>query len=274
MLALLLSRRRGPVEQVVSSDDVVDHRTLADFLAPELMLSAKVAPVVVPEVVVRGNAEELDAGVDEELGEDRLELRLSAPEVVTTNERLVPLRERDAPGHERVLRRAVDERHALEDRRDHEERRGRHLVVQCLDRAQEVVCGVTHAREDVGEALRVGRPEDDQPVVGLELADVGAELLEVGLLVIAEKKVICTLLLIGGDEVGVVDRGERLDRSHQENRTWARCIAASRGAPEMSHPPMTRPLGCEDGGEGDMDVLARDGSTLRRRVEAWRTEPM
>ena len=70
MLALLLSRRRGPVEQVVSSDDVVDHSTLADFLAPELMLSAEVAPVVVPEVVVRGNAEGLDAGVDEELGEN------------------------------------------------------------------------------------------------------------------------------------------------------------------------------------------------------------
>ena len=50
----------------------------------------------------------------------------------------MPLRERDAPGHERVLRRAVDERHALEDRRDHEERLGRHLVVRRLDRAQEV----------------------------------------------------------------------------------------------------------------------------------------
>ena len=122
MLALLLSRCRRLVEQVVSSDHVVDDGALADFLAPELALGAEVAPVVVAEVVVRGDAEGLDAGVDEELGEDRLELRLPTLEVVATDERPVLLSERNAPRHERVLWRAVDEWHALEDRRDREER--------------------------------------------------------------------------------------------------------------------------------------------------------
>jgi len=86
VLALLLSRRRRLVEQGVSSDHVVDDGALADLLALELALGAEVAPVVVAEVVVRGDAEGLDAGVDEELGEDRLELRLAALEVVATDE--------------------------------------------------------------------------------------------------------------------------------------------------------------------------------------------
>ncbi len=273
MLAFLLSRRRRLVEQVVSSDHVIDDRALADFLAPELALSAEVAPVVVAEVVVRGDAEGLDASVDEELGEDRLELRLSALEVVAADERPVPLRERDAPGHERILRGAVDEWHALEDRRDCEERRGRHLFMRRLDCVQEVVCGVIHAREDLGEALRVGCPEDDdllELVVGLELANVGAELLEVGLFVVARKNVICTLLLIGGDEVWVIDGGERLDWGHEGDKlalevpgedlgTLHSCIERSTRDVPAADDDVIGVYSREDGGEGDMNILSRRG---------------
>ena len=273
VLALLLTRRRRLVEQMVSSNHVIDDRALADFLAPELAISAEVAPVVVAEVVVGGDTEGLDTSVDEELGEDRLELRLSALEVVATDERPVPLRERDAPGHKRVLRGAVDEWHTLKDRSDCEERRGRHLFMRRLDRGQEVVRGVIHAREDVGEALRVGRPEDDdllELVVGLELANVGAELLEVGLFVVARKEVIRTLLLIGGNEVWVIDGGERLDRSHQGNKlalevpgedlgTLHSCIERSTRNVPAADDDVIGMHGREDGGEGDMDILSRRG---------------
>ena len=47
-------------------------------------------------MVVRRDAEGLDAGVDEELGEDTLELRLARFEVVAADEGAVPLGERDA----------------------------------------------------------------------------------------------------------------------------------------------------------------------------------
>ena len=142
-----------------------------------------------------------------------------------------------------------------------------------LDRVKEVVCGVIHAWEDVGEALCVGRPEDNELfelVVRLELADVGAELLEVGLFVIAGKEVICTLLLIGGDKVGVVDRGERLDRSHQGDKLALKVPGEDLGTLHSRIKRSTRDVppaddevigvhGGEDGGEGDMDILARRG---------------
>ena len=273
MLALLLSRRSRLVEQVISSDHIVDDGALANLLAAELALGAEVAAVVVAEVVVRRDAEGLDAGVDEELSEDRLELRLPALEVVAADERAVLLRKRDAPGHERVLRRAVDERCTLEDRRDGEEGRGRHLVVRCLDRVQEVVRGVVHAREDVGETLRVGCPEDDDLVellVGFEVADVGAELLEVGLFVVAGEEVVRTGLLVGGDKVWVIDRGEGFDRSHEGDELALEVPGEDLGTLHSrierkagDVPPADNEVvgvhGGKDGGQRDVNILAGGG---------------
>ena len=142
-----------------------------------------------------------------------------------------------------------------------------------LNRVQEVLWSVVHAREDVGEALRVGGPEDDdlvELIVCLELADVGAELLEVGLLVISRKEVVRTLLLIGSDEVWVVDRGERLDRSHEGNKLalkvpgenlstlHSRIERSTRNVPPADD-EVVGVHGREDRGEWDVDILPRRG---------------
>jgi hypothetical protein len=174
-------------EERVGSNHVVHDRALGDLLGAELPLRAEVLAVIVAQVVVRRDGERLDTGVDEELGEDRLDLCLTRLEVVAADERLVLLGELDAAGDKRVLRRAVDERDALEDRGNGKDRRGGDLVVRRFHRGEEVLGSVVDARDDFGVTFSVGRPENDEVVerVGLlERADVGADALEVGLLVI------------------------------------------------------------------------------------------
>jgi len=185
----------------------------------------------------------------------------------------MPLGESNAPGYERVLRRTVDEWDALKDRSDREDGRGRHLVVRGLDGVQEIVCGVIHAREDVGEALRVGGPEDDELlelIVGLERADVSAELVEVDLLVVSGKEVVRTFLLVGGDEVWVVDGGEGLDRGHKGNELALEVPGEDLGTLHSGIERGTRDVppaddkvigvhGREDRGEGDVDIFGRGG---------------
>ena len=114
-------RRRGVAaleQEVVRVDHVVDYAALADLLALELRLRGQVVPVVVPEVVVRRDRERLDARVDEELGEDGLELRLARLEVVASDERLEALRELDDTRDKGVLGRTVDEGLTLEEALD------------------------------------------------------------------------------------------------------------------------------------------------------------
>lgn len=122
------------VEDRVRLDHVVDDVGLGDLLGAELALRAQVAPVVVAQVVVARDARQLDPGADEEVHERRLHLGLPGLEVVAPDERAVPLRELERPRHERVLRRAVDERRPREDARHGEHRRWRYLGVSPLDR--------------------------------------------------------------------------------------------------------------------------------------------
>ena len=207
LASLLISRLE---QQVVSVNHIIDDTALADLLALELRLAAQVAPVVVPEMVVRRDGERLDTGVDEELGKDGLDLGLPALQVVSADEGAVLFREGDAARNESVLGRTVDEGRTLEDSSDGEESRGRDLIVALVDSAKEVRRGVVDTGNDLGVALGVGRPEDDdaiESVLGLERADVRSEGLEVGLLVFAGDEVVGAFALVGGDEVGVVDGG-------------------------------------------------------------------
>ena len=74
---LLLALFSGSVQQVVGGDHIIDDGRLGDLLGSELSLGREVLAVVVTEMVVRGDAQGLDTGVDEELGDDRLELCLT-----------------------------------------------------------------------------------------------------------------------------------------------------------------------------------------------------
>jgi hypothetical protein len=170
-------------------------------------------------MVVGGDGERLDTSVDEELGEDGLELGLTRLEIITTDEGLLPLSELDNTRNEGVLGSSVDEGLALEDGSDGEEGGGGNFRVRGLDSSEQVISGIVDTRDDIAVTLSVGGPEDDdavQPVLLLELADIVADVLKVSLLVRTWDQVIRTSFLVGSDEVRVVDGGEGpADLSHE-----------------------------------------------------------
>lgn len=211
-------RVRWLEKKSIASDHIIDNATLADFLALELRLGRQVVTIIVTEMVVRCDRERLDTRVNEELGEDRLQLRLARLEIVTADEGLLLLRELDNTRNEGVLRSAVDEGHALKNGCDCEDGRGRYLGVRSLDGREQVVRGIIDTRDDVAVALGVRRPEHDdliKAVLLLERTDVSADVLDMSMLICARNNVVRTRLLVGGDVVRVVDgRHRRAKRSH------------------------------------------------------------
>ncbi|CAG8678659.1 9423_t:CDS:2, partial [Acaulospora colombiana] len=243
------------------------------YLMTTRWLGAQVPAVIVAKMVIAGNAKGLDTSVDQELGEDRLDFGLARLEIVTTNERLVLLSELNATRNESVLRSTIDEGASFEDSSDSKEGRRRDLIVRVLDRFQEVVGGVVDALDDLAIALSVGGPENDDAVTSvgfLELANILAEVLEVGLLVGTGDKVIRTFLLVGSDKVRVVDTGKRVDGSHQGRdlalQVVGEDLGASHGGIEGSagnvpsaNDEVVGVNGGEHIGERNMDVRAGRG---------------
>lgn len=142
-------------------------------------------------MVVGRNGQGLDTGVDEELGNDRLELGLPGFKVVTSDKGLVSFRELDASGNERVRGRAVDVGASFEDGRDCEQCRGGNFFVRVLDGVcggisfcsseiahvltHQVVRSVVDTINQLGIPLGIRRPEHDdlvQPVRRLEVSDI------------------------------------------------------------------------------------------------------
>lgn len=200
------------VQDAVGGHHVVDHVGLGNFLGAELLLRGKVVAVVVAQVVVGRNRGQLDAGIDEEVGQGRLHLGLAGLEVVTADEGTVSLGKLDGAGDEGVLGGAVDEGSTLENAGNGEDGGRGDLLEAGLNGLEEVVSGVVDAVNQVGVTLGVGSPEDNnlvEAVGGLELANVLADLLNVlhgGLG--AGENVVGTVLLVGSNEVGVVDGGK------------------------------------------------------------------
>lgn len=205
------------VENRVGLDHVVDDVGLGNLLGAELLLGAQVLAVVVAKVVVAGNRGELDASVDEKVNESRLHFGLARLEVITANEGVVLLGELDGTGNKSVLGRAVDEGSALEDTGNSENGGGRNLLVTLLDGLEQVVGRVVDARDKVGVALRVGGPHDNdlvEAVLLLELANVGLDLLDVSHAGLAAlEDIVGTVLLVGGNKVGIIDgrQGNHVD---------------------------------------------------------------
>lgn len=94
---------------------------LADFLGAELLLLGQVLAVVVSEVVVAGYGNELETGIDHQVGKTSLETCLTTLKVVATNESVVPLGQLDHTWDEGVAWGAVDVWYAIEDTSDGED---------------------------------------------------------------------------------------------------------------------------------------------------------
>ena len=160
--------------------------------------------------------------------------------------------------------------------------------MRILDRVQEVVRDVVHTRDDVAVPLDVGGPENDdtvQIIGGPEFANVGMELVEVNLLVIPGDEVICASLLVGGDEVRVVNGGEGF--AHVSHEAGELALEIPRENLDTSHSLVKRETGNIPSAENkvvgvnhgqyvtarDIDIPASDGSTPKRMLEARRTDP-
>jgi hypothetical protein len=146
------------VKDGVGSDHVIDNIRLGDLLGAELLLRTEVHAVVVAKVVVAGNGGELNAGIDQEVDQGGLHLGLARLEVVATDEGIVLLGKLDSTWNEGVLGRAVDEGDAFQDTGNGKDGGGRDFLVAILDGLEQVVRSVVDAVQDVGEALGVGCP--------------------------------------------------------------------------------------------------------------------
>ncbi len=206
------------VQDVVGLDHIVDDVGLGDLLGAELLVGRQVLAVIVAEMVVGSDGGQLDTGGDEEVNEGGLHLGLAGLEVVTSDEGALLLGELNGTCNECVLWGAVDEWNLVKDTCDSEDGGWSNLLVSGLDGLHEVLGGVVDTWDELSEALGVGSPEDNdlvKTVGGLEIAHVLADLLNVlhaGL--ITRDQVISTILLVGGDEVWVVDGWKWLDGSH------------------------------------------------------------
>jgi hypothetical protein len=178
---LLLALLGRSVQQVVGGDHVIDDGRLGDLLGTELPLGREVLAIVVPEMVVRGDAQGLDTGVDEEFGDDRFELGLTGCgeqasdfsrrqfphgpplltiprsrltlEIITSDKALMPLGQLDTSGYKRVGRRTVDVRMSVQDGRNGKDGRGRDLFVRVLN-------GVCETAQKGGRFISVDRIGD------------------------------------------------------------------------------------------------------------------
>lgn len=260
------------VQDSVGSNHIIDNVRLGNLLRTELLLRAEVLAIIVAEVVVAGNGGKLDACIDEEVNKSRLHLRLAGFEVITTNEGVVLLSKLNGTRDEGILRRAVDERNILQNTGNGEHGRGSHFLVAILDSLQEIVGSVVNAGQDIGKALGIGSPLNDdlvETVCSLEVIDVLADLLDVlhGSLG-AWDKVVGAIFLVRSDKVRVVDAGERLDLGHllADQRLQRRLedfgTVHGLGQVQTANVPTTNDeiVGVDHGHEvmeGDVDILAR-----------------
>ncbi len=142
-----------------------------------------------------------------------------------------------------------------------------------LNSVQDVVGGVIDAGNEVAVAFGVGSPEDDdtvETIILLKLANVGADMLEMGLLVGAWDEVVRAGLLVRSDEVRVVNGREGLNLSQVRSDLALEVVVKNTGSlhrfvqRQAGDVPTTENevVGVHHGqhiGHWDVDVLAGGG---------------
>ncbi|KAH3667599.1 hypothetical protein OGATHE_003122 [Ogataea polymorpha] len=190
------------VQNLVRRNHVVHHRRLGDLLGPELSRRREIVSVVVSQMVVRCNGNWPNSRIDQKLCQHRLQLGLTALEVVSANVGAVIFGKLNNSRNESVLWTSVDVRDVLQDTGHGKHRARRDLLVVLLD----------------------GLEQDDdlvELVGGLEVADILSDLLNmaplaggVNLTVNSVEAVICSFVLVGSNEVWVINRLQRHDLLH------------------------------------------------------------
>lgn len=222
------------VEHIVCRNHVIHYIGLGDLLGSKLLLGAQIHPIVVTEVIVTGNGGELDPGIDHEIYKGRFHLCLTRLEVISADESMMLLGKLNGTWNKGILRRPIDERGVFQDTRNSEDGRRRHLLVTRLYGFHQVLRSVVNAFNDIGKALGVGSPLNNdfvECVSFLEVTvqrlgwgekwharhspDVLADLLHMGHASLgAFEDIVGAITLVRSDEIRVVRARERLHIGH------------------------------------------------------------
>lgn len=178
---------------------------------------AEVFSVVVAEVVVADNGDWFDTCVDEEVCERGFEFGLTGFEVITDYVLAEASRELDDTRNKGVLWGAINETASLKKSRHSVNRTSRDIRITFLYTRLQVLPGIILSLDQITEALSVSGPHHDHLITGVflfEVSDVFSDLEHMCPFVISWEGVICSVFLVGGDEVGVVDSFEGLHFFH------------------------------------------------------------
>mmetsp|Transcript_2721 Transcript_2721/g.7422 ORF Transcript_2721/g.7422 Transcript_2721/m.7422 type:complete len:395 (+) Transcript_2721:172-1356(+) len=195
------------VQNLVRRNHVVNDAALGDFLGAERLRRTEVLTVVVAEVVVRHDADRLDASTDEKVDENTFHLRLPALEVVARDENAARHGEVNESRNEGVLRRSVDVRCVLKNACDGIQRRRRDLSLVAFNAREQSFLRSVQLVRHLAESFGVCRPQNNHLVqvsALLEVAYVLSNLFHL-LFFRALYDVVGAFFLIRGDEVRVVD---------------------------------------------------------------------
>jgi len=254
------------VEDAVALNDIIDNAGLGDLLGAELGRRAQVLTIVVAKVVVRDDRGDLETSTDEEIGEDTLDLSLTALEIITSNVDAITLSKLDDTRDEGVLRRTVDEAALLEDGSDGEHGGRSDLLLVAIDGGKKLISSLVETITNVSKTLGGGSPEDDDLLEGvllLEVADIRADLLDELLVGHGGREhVVSTVLLVGSDEVREVDGTEGLHLGHDGDELTLEVVVEDLGALESSTHISTVDIPAADGEVNGLDhgkkVVERD----------------
>ena len=163
------------VQHSVGFNHVIDNIGLGNLFGAELLLGAKVFPVVVTKVVVACNGGKLDTGTDQEIDQGGLHLGLTRLEVITPNESIVLLGKLNATWNKGILGRTIDERSILKNASNGKNSGRCDFFMSVLNGLQEIVGSVVDTGDELREALSVSCPLNNdflQSILGLEIAGI------------------------------------------------------------------------------------------------------
>lgn len=196
------------VQVVVGSDDIISTGLLCGFLGLKLAFGTEVLAVVVSEMVVTDNRDWLETSASNNFDQSSLELGLTSLEVVSDNEDVVLDSQLNDTVNEGVLWASVDEADSFESSGSSVDDGWGDFWVIVLNSLQEVISGIVDTNRDLAESFGVCGPHNNnfiELVLGLEGSNVFSDLFEVLLLVVSWKGVISSVLLVGSDEIFVVN---------------------------------------------------------------------
>src|SRR5271168_2164489 len=132
-------------------------------------------------MIVADDTQGTNAGFNQELSEDTLDLCLTRLEIVTTDERLVLLSEFNTSRNKSILRSTIDERNTVKNTTDGENGRGSNFRMTLLYTLKKVISSIIDTRNDVCITFRIGSPNNDnfvQTMFSFECPDIIADMVD------------------------------------------------------------------------------------------------